>query len=86
MKAYLLLFLFGIIFSFDCVRYITERMDGVVTGNFIIGYGCSCPTGFIGIVSDLTPITCQCFLKEDIERCKSDSKCETAASIGCVNK
>ena len=86
MKAYLFLFLIGIIISFDCVRYITERLEGVVTGDFFIGYGCSCPIGFTGIVSDLTPITCTCFLKQEINECKADSRCETAASIGCRNK
>ena len=27
-----------------------------------------------------------CFLSEELEKCKKDSKCETASSIGCMNK
>ena len=44
MKAYLFLLLIGMIFSFDCVRYITEKMEGSVSG--LIFKSCSCPTGF----------------------------------------
>ena len=84
MKIYLLLFLIGMIFSFSCVKYITEKMEGSVSGIFI--KSCSCPTGFKGIMSDLDNDSCMCFLKEELSACNDDPKCETAASIGCREK
>ena len=84
MKAYLFLLLIGMIFSFDCVRYITEKMEGSVSG--LIFKSCSCPTGFLGIMSDLDNDSCMCFLREELRYCEDDPKCETAASIGCRNK
>ena len=84
MKTYLFLFLIGMAFSFSCVKYITEKMEGSVSGIFI--KSCSCPTGFEGIMSDLDSNSCMCFMKEELSECRSDSRCEVAASIGCREK
>ena len=82
MKAYLFVLLIGLAFSFSCVNYITIREEGKV-GIFST---CPCPLGMKGIISDLDKKSCTCFLKEELSACNSDSRCETAASIGCRNK
>ena len=84
MKAYLFLFLIGLVFSIDCVKYITEKKEGTVM-NLLVTNKCVCPIFFTGIMSDLGS-SCTCFLSEDIAACEADSKCETAASIGCRKK
>ena len=85
MKAYLFVSLIALAFSFSCVKeYITTKEAGRVSG--LIFSSCACPTGMKGIISDLDDSSCTCFLKEELNACKSDSRCETAASIGCRNK
>ena len=84
MKAYLFLFLIGIVLSIDCVKYITTKREGTVS-NLIVTKKCVCPIYFTGIMSDYGD-SCTCFLEEDIGRCESDAKCESAPSIGCRNK
>ena len=46
---------------------------------------CSCPLNYEKIDSDFDS-TCTCFLKDDLESCRKEPKCEVAPSIGCVNK
>ena len=84
MKAYLFLLLIGMTLSAMCVKYITEKMEGSVSG--LIFKSCSCPTGFKGIMSALDDDSCMCFLKEELALCESDPKCEIAPSIGCQEK
>ena len=84
MKAYLFLFWIGIVFSIDCVKYITTKKEGTVS-NLIVTSKCVCPIYFSGIMSDFGD-SCTCFLEDELSKCKADSKCETAASIGCRNK
>ena len=84
MKAYLFLFLIGLVFSIDCVKYITKRKEGTVM-SLIVTSKCVCPIYYTGIMSELGS-SCTCFLTEEIEKCQNDPKCETASSIGCMNK
>ena len=84
MKAYLLLFLIGIVFSIDCVKLITQKKEGTVM-NLLVTSTCVCPIKYRGIMSELGS-SCTCFLDKELTKCESTAKCETAASIGCRNK
>ena len=80
-KAYLFLLLIGFIISYNCkTLHITEKFEGKYSGG-----KCTCTAGFTGL-SDPTTKRCFCYLKEEINECKADSKCETNTFAGCVNK
>ena len=74
----------GLIFTIDCVKYFTERKEGTVM-NLILTSKCVCQIFYTGIMSNLDS-SYPCFLSEELEKCKKDTKCETASSIGCMNK
>ena len=84
MKAYLLLFLIGIVFSVDCPKLIPEKKEGTVM-NLLITSKCVCPIKFRGIMSDYGD-SCTCFLDKELTKWENSPSCETAASIGCRKK
>ena len=86
MKTYLFLLLIGLAFSFNCLKeHIHEKTKGRVS-SFLLFKSCACPAGFKGLIEELEGTDCDCFLKEDLERCAADSRCEVMWGIGCGPK
>ena len=85
MKVSLFYLLIGIALSLECAKIVTRRLSGQVSGLFSKKCNCFDPE-YEGIMSNIDSDSCTCFLREELEECRAQPKCEVAPSIGCQNK
>ena len=85
MKAYILVFLFGLIASKLCALYTHERVKGKYnSGGIFSSPSCTCIHGLVGLV-DKDMKACYCYTLSMISECKADKHCKFDNYVGCYN-